>query len=202
MIAVIFTGCIYEDTSGQAILPPNSSDISDHMSSPTSGFSAHFEYVSDDFSAFLSDWTNAQTYPENSLLYVEPKPGESTCMPIPLLLTEHFYLFRILADNDLFCYYYMPNRQSNVALFDDKVGITVRYYPNIVFDDLTKSLKIENGCAYNAKQNWWYIDVDGMCVSIAFPETIVLTNVTELNQYFQLIIYYAGDPIPEQVQSR
>ena len=146
-------------------------------------------YWAESVDEFLLDWDKAQSDSLNEfwyseLLRVEPDEAGIHRTVVPKLQSDEFILSSIQSFNGTVSFFYMPKDAEIISVFLHNVGIEVIWVKNWSFEDITNPNKVTNGCAYDEWANRWFIDEDGACVIIDFPESIVITDSDELNRYF------------------
>lgn len=155
------------------------------------------EYVADDLDTFIQEWVQPELAAgENQ---VNGNGAASASILLPELQTDEFRFLGVEVREDFFRFYYHPTDPTKLIFpderyFDDSVGISVvvsRYEG--MFEEATTELSPENGVAYDPEINRWYIDNDGILVRVRFPESIQLTDASEIANYFTFEEYGSSD---------
>ncbi len=142
-----------------------------------------------DMAAFLAKLTTV----ENALAQPNAVGTTLEMTQVPVLQTEEF-VFRF-AENlkHQYIYYYLPATAEETARLETPDKIVVyscksdQTYQSVMGQ---YQLDDQNGYAYNEKRNTWYINFDGKCVSIEFPDDIVLSSPEQISEYFTFDTYY------------
>ena len=145
-------------------------------------------YWAESVDEFLQEWDKAQNDSLNEfwyseLLRVEPDEAGVHRIVVPKLQSDEFILSSIQSFGGTVSFFYMP-KDAEMSVFLHNVGIEVIWVKDRSFDELTSFNKVTNGCAYDERANQWFIDKDGACVIIDFPESVVITDSDELKRYF------------------
>lgn len=148
------------------------------------------EYSTDNMDVFLEEWVMPKLNPDGD--QVNGNEGEPFTIFIPVLQSSEYVLARVEVRQNDYIFYYHPSDPSKLIdpsgrNFEPLVGISVTVSKH---DDTFNStidaagLTPVDGIAYDSEYNRWYIDQSGRRVRINFPETIQLTDASELSDYF------------------
>ena len=152
-------------------------------------------YISYDFNQFLNDYTEAQQAEslDTKGQFLQNTFTSEVALVVPNLLSSEYSLSQIVVSLHTYEYYYPLNDfVENLHTFDYETGIIVTVYKNKeMFAGVAGRLEseTENGSAYDAQQNVWYILQDGYCVEINLPPTLLLKSQEEVGQYFSFELY-------------
>ncbi len=144
----------------------------------------------EDMEAFLADWPQCGQSAGNSSAELNGT-GNEDILFIPNLLSSDFKLLYIWVNDYNYFFYYMPVDYSK-RNFDYDQGIEVSFSKESVsFAAVMEQLDLTpvNGIAYDSSRNTWFIDKDGRCLDIAFPQSLPVTTEEELYSYFEFEEY-------------
>ena len=124
--------------------------------------------------------------------------GQNEDIIVPKLMTDDFYCTRVNVNNSKNVFYYNPSYVSKDSYFAHSKGITVWVsLRENSYEEITKEEEgeypqwiehISDNYAYEKVTNMWYINFDGRCVTIYFPDDIQFSDPERISDYFEFEI--------------
>lgn len=156
-----------------------------------------YEYEGSDLSAFC-EWAVNQ----EQMKWADSLTEETEPLILPVLHAEGFCFWRVEAWEDNYFYYYMPVGTPVGAKTDDSALVVYVSKGENSFDAVMKQHELTpvDGAAYYQKHNEWFVDYDGRCLSVTFPDTIVLADADQIDAYFTFAEYGAENEIQDVLE--
>ena len=113
---------------------------------------------------------------------------------IPKLKTDDFYYTSVLVDENYFQFHYNPVSEDSNINNPNGISINVRREENS-FNSMREEEEnsdyishiefISDRYAYDEPLNMWYVNKNGKCIIIYFPDSIKFTDPERISDYFE-----------------
>lgn len=144
-----------------------------------------------DMESFLSEWHSGGASSGVAVMG-DGNRGEETTLVVPVLKTSEYIFDEIAIYDYRIYYYYTPAAadESSYQPFDDDIIVTWVNKEG-TFDILIDQygLTAFNGQAYDQSINTWFLDRNGKCLKVEFPDNRPVTTIDELYSYMSFDEY-------------
>lgn len=146
-----------------------------------------------DWQEFLSAWTQGAQAIQSNMASVNGA-NNSLSLTIPILKSSAYEFYQVEISDDQYEYYYVPVNYEK-SYFSTNEGIIITLEKDAhTFTAVMAQLNLTpvNGIAYDESRNTWFLNKDGKCLDVAFPESLPVTTEDELYSYFDFEEYTAS----------
>ena len=135
-----------------------------------------------DLDTFVAAWREGKT--ENGV-----DLSKIDTLVYPSLTTDEFVFSQVHISTNYYRYYFESKEPLETVSLGYAEGIEVNLGgDHNAFNEIVYRYGLipQDGKAYYAERNEWYIDYGGRCLSIAFHESIIIDNFDEISNYLIL----------------